>query len=97
MMITGLEAVLKLGWLLRKDFQKSKARFEIKPRPEIRNIRQLFLRVNVDYYNNQAGQLESRNQDVTFDSLFQSGDAGKLCMGLDSNPVYVQSEPKTFG
>jgi hypothetical protein len=73
-MIVQREVNPEMGWLLRKDFQKSKARFEIRPRPEIRNIRQLFIRANVDYYTNQAGQLESRNQDLTFDSLFQSGD-----------------------
>ncbi|PYS40188.1 MAG: hypothetical protein DMG14_11320 [Acidobacteria bacterium] len=64
----------EMGWLLRRDFTKSKARFEIRPRPENKSIRQLFFRANVDYYTNQAGQLESRNQDLTFESLFQSGD-----------------------
>jgi hypothetical protein len=64
----------EMGWLLRKDFRKTKARFELKPRPESKTVRQLFLRANVDYFANQAGQLETRNQDLTFESLFQSGD-----------------------
>jgi hypothetical protein len=63
-----------MGWLPRRDMRKSKVQFDFKPRPAIRGVRQLFFRTNVDYITNQAGQLDTRNQDVTFESLFQSGD-----------------------
>ena len=64
----------EMGWLPRRDMKKSQFKFDVKPRPKIRNIRQLFFRSSVDYFDNQAGELETRNQDFTFESLFESGD-----------------------
>jgi len=64
----------ELGWLPRRDMKKSQFKFDVKPRPGIKGVRQLFFRSSVDYIDNQAGQLETRNQDFTFESLFQSGD-----------------------
>jgi hypothetical protein len=64
----------EMGWLPRRDMKKTKVQFDVKPRPPIKSVRQLFLRANVDYITNQAGQLDTRNQDATFESLFQSGD-----------------------
>jgi hypothetical protein len=54
--------------------RKSRLQFDLKPRPRGGSIRQLFFRSNLDYITNQAGELETRSQDLTFDSLFQSGD-----------------------
>jgi hypothetical protein len=64
----------EMGWLPRRDMRKSQGRFDFKPRPRSRTVRQLFFRSGVDYFTNQSGELESRNQDFTFESLFQSGD-----------------------
>jgi len=64
----------EMGWLPRRDMRKSQFKFDVKPRPKIRNVRQLFFRSSVDYFDNQAGELETRNQDFTFESLFESGD-----------------------
>src|SRR5204863_8176297 len=48
--------------------------FDVKPRPRIKGVRQLFFRSSVDYFDNQASELVPRNQDFTFESLFQNGD-----------------------
>jgi hypothetical protein len=64
----------EMGWLPRRDMRKSKFQLDLKPRPNSQLIRQLFFRSNVDYITNQAGELETRNQDFTFESLFQNGD-----------------------
>ncbi|MBI4455659.1 MAG: carbohydrate binding family 9 domain-containing protein [Acidobacteria bacterium] len=64
----------EMGWLPRKDMQKTKLQFDLKPRPNSRVVRQFMFRTNFDYIANQAGQLETRSQDVTFETVFQSGD-----------------------
>jgi hypothetical protein len=64
----------EMGWLPRRDMRKTKLQLDFKPRPRLPHVRQLFLRSNLDYITNQAGTLETRNQDGTFESLFQSGD-----------------------
>jgi hypothetical protein len=64
----------EMGWLPRRDMKKSAVQIRCEPRPGIKGVRQLFFRSSVDYIDNQAGQLETRNQDFTFESLFQSGD-----------------------
>src|SRR5438132_424513 len=69
-MIVQRDVNAEMGWLLRKDFKKSTARFELKPRPESKTIRQLFFRANANYFTNQAGQAESHDQNFTFESLF---------------------------
>ena len=64
----------EMGWAPRRDIQKGKFQFDWKPRPQSKTIRQWFFRSNLDYFSNQAGELETRTQDVTLESLFQSGD-----------------------
>lgn len=64
----------EMGWLPRRDAKKSKIQFDWKPRPESKHIRQWFFRTNVDYIASIAGELETRNQDLTLESLFHSGD-----------------------
>src|SRR5262249_31381171 len=64
----------EMGWLPRRDMQKSQLKFDLKPRPQSKTIRQLFFRSSLDYFTNQAGELDTRNQDFTFETLFQSGD-----------------------
>jgi hypothetical protein len=64
----------EMGWLPRRDMRKTKVQIDFKPRPHISHVRQLFFRTNVEYITNQAGALETRNQDLTVESLFQSGD-----------------------
>ena len=64
----------EMGWLPRGDMQKSKFQFDLKPRPQSHLVRQLFFKSSLDYITNQAGELETRNQDLAFESLFQNGD-----------------------
>jgi hypothetical protein len=64
----------EMGWLPRRDMQKTKLQMDYKPRPGGDLVRQFFFRGNLDYITNQAGALETRNQDLTFETLFQSGD-----------------------
>jgi hypothetical protein len=63
-----------MGWLPRRDVKKSKFQLEWKPRPARSVIRQWFLRSNMDYIMTMAGTMETRNQDLTLEPLFQSGD-----------------------
>ena len=64
----------EMGWLPRKDIRKGKFQVDWKPRPNSKTIRQWFVRTNLDYITNMAGELETRNQDLTLESLFHSGD-----------------------
>jgi hypothetical protein len=64
----------EMGWLPRRDMRKTKLQLDYKPRPAIPHVRQLFFRTNFDYITSQAGVLETRNEDVTAETLFQSGD-----------------------
>jgi len=64
----------EMGWLPRRDIKKSKFQFDWKPRPNSTLIRQWFLRSNMDYIMTMAGTMETRNQDLTLEPLFQSGD-----------------------
>jgi len=64
----------EMGWLPRRDIKKGKFQFDWKPRPKSKVIRQWFIRTNVDYYMTMANELETRTQDLTLESLFQSGD-----------------------
>jgi Domain of unknown function (DUF5916)/Carbohydrate family 9 binding domain-like len=64
----------EMGWLPRKDMRKSRLQADWKPRPNSRTVRQWFVRTGVDYITNMAGELETRNQNLTLESLFQSGD-----------------------
>jgi hypothetical protein len=64
----------EMGWLPRKDIKKGKFQFDWKPRPNSKVIRQWFVRTNLDYLMTMADELETRNQDVTLESLFHSGD-----------------------
>ncbi|OFV96769.1 MAG: hypothetical protein A3F68_10945 [Acidobacteria bacterium RIFCSPLOWO2_12_FULL_54_10] len=64
----------EMGWLPRGDMKKTRAQFDLKPRPNNELIRQFFLRSTLDYITNQAGELETRNQDFSFETAFQSGD-----------------------
>jgi hypothetical protein len=64
----------EMGWLPRRDIKKSKFQLEWKPRPDSSTIRQWFVRSNMDYIMTMAGAMETRNQDLTLEPLFQSGD-----------------------
>ena len=64
----------EMGWLPRGDMHKNRFQFDLKPRPHIRGVRQMFFRATVDYITNQARELETRNQDFTFETAFETGD-----------------------
>jgi hypothetical protein len=64
----------EMGWLPRRDIKKSKFQVDWKPRPKSKTIRQWFFRSNLDYIETMAGELETRTQDLTLESLFHSGD-----------------------
>jgi hypothetical protein len=73
-LVIGEDFNPELGWVPRRDLRKTKAQFDLKPRPRSGSIRQLAFRTSVDYLTNRAGHLETRTQDVTGDVSFQSGD-----------------------
>ncbi len=64
----------ELGWLPRRDLRKTKVNVDLKPRPRSRIVRQLAFRTTLDYMTDQAGRLETRNQDLVIEPIFQSGD-----------------------
>jgi hypothetical protein len=91
----------EMGWLPRGDMQKNRFQFDLKPRPGIEGIRQVFFRSTVDYITNQTGDLETRNQDFTFETAFESGDRTMVryshLMDRIKRPFRIQSVSVPLG
>jgi len=63
----------ELGFISRTDIRKYRLNLGIGPRPNILNLRQIFLFDDFAYIENHSGQLESRNNLIGLFSLFQNG------------------------
>jgi uncharacterized protein DUF5916/cellulose/xylan binding protein with CBM9 domain len=65
----------EIGFLRRDNMVRDYARFKFSPRPKNRSaIRKYVYDASIDYIENVAGQLESREQAVEFALEFQSAD-----------------------
>ncbi len=68
-----------MGFILRTDVRDTKARAAWTPRPRWRGVRQLTLGGTVEYFENHAGQPESRN--ATADFTIQRQDSSTFKVG----------------
>ncbi len=80
----------ELGFIPRTDIRKIRANLGIGPRPNILNIRQMFLFNNFAYIENHSGKLESRNMLTGVFSLFQNG--SNLVLGYMQSYEYLSEE-----
>ncbi|MEX2466595.1 MAG: DUF5916 domain-containing protein [Gemmatimonadota bacterium] len=65
----------EIGFLRRRDFEKSAASARFSPRPRsIEAVRQLTWEAKVDYFEDGLGRMESRSQNGQFDVDFENSD-----------------------
>jgi len=65
----------EIGFMRRSDFRKTSGRFRFSPRPQsIRAIRRFRYQAQVDYFENIAGQVETKKYELEFGSEFSDGD-----------------------
>jgi hypothetical protein len=63
-----------VGFVPRVDMRRNNVRAAFKPRPDFLGLRQLHFNGEIRYLTNQAGQLESRLQDIDNQWEFESGE-----------------------
>lgn len=63
-----------MGFVPRPDIKRTQAEASYSPRPNIRYIRQMDIGVSTEYISNQAGDLEERDAEISFQTEFESGD-----------------------
>ncbi len=63
-----------MGFIPRKDMKKTLLEFQIKPRPQTELIRQLLFGTRLRYITDQENVLETREQELDFNVIFESGD-----------------------
>jgi hypothetical protein len=66
----------QVGFRKRADFTKDRTQFRFSPRPKqrFRSVRKFIYQVSAEYYENGAGQKESRQIGTEFQVEFQSSD-----------------------
>ncbi len=80
----------ELGFNPRTDIRKIRANVGVGPRPNVLNIRQMFLFNNFAYIENHSGQLESRNMLTGLFNLFQNG--SNLVLGYMQSYEYLSED-----
>ncbi len=80
----------ELGFITRTDIRKYRLNVGIGPRPNILNIRQVFLFNDFYYIENHSGQLESRINLTGMFNLFQNG--SYLVLGYMPNYEYLTED-----
>jgi len=63
-----------LGFSPRQDFKKSLFDVEIKPRPDIRGVRQLIFRTMFEYFSDNRNVVQTKNYEYSFVVDFETGD-----------------------
>jgi hypothetical protein len=85
----------EMGFLRRDDMMRDYARFKFSPRPRTRNaIRKYVYDAAIEYIENGAGQLESRERAAEFALEFQSSD--RLSLNY-TNSFEFLTRPFTIG
>ena len=69
----------EMGFVTRTDVRASKARAAWTPRPRWRGVRQAFVEGALDYYENHAGEVESRSAQV--EARLQGQDSSNIFVG----------------
>jgi hypothetical protein len=85
----------EMGFVPRIDVRNAKGSAAWTPRPGWKGVRQLTFGGAVDYYENHAGRMESRNQSGRFRMDFQ--DSSNLQIGGDHDYDYVPYDWQTGG
>ena len=67
-----------MGFVSRRNSKRTFTEAAYKPRPGIRRIRQFEFAASLEYLTNQQGELETRANEVEFQTDFESGDALSL-------------------
>lgn len=69
----------EVGFLRRRDFEKSFAKIRFSPRPRsLRAIRKLSYEASIDYFTDGEGRLETREGKLGFRSEFENGDTFRV-------------------
>jgi hypothetical protein len=67
-----------MGFVRRPDIQRSMTEASYSPRPNIPLVRQMEFQVGTEYISNQAGDLQERDAEASFQTEFESGDEIRL-------------------
>jgi hypothetical protein len=77
----------EMGFIPRTDVRNSKGRVAWTPRPKWKGVRQLTLAGSVNYFENHAGRVESRNDGIDFSISRQ--DSSSISFNLDRDYDYL--------
>jgi hypothetical protein len=77
----------EMGFVPRKDMKQGLAEFSIHPRPAWEWIRRTTLGVFVSHITNQAGDLETRDQQMNFGLEWESGDRTMVVFGKNLESI----------
>jgi hypothetical protein len=77
----------EMGFVPRKDMKQGMGEFSIHPRPDWEWIRRTTLGALVSYITNQAGDLETRNQQLNLGLEWESGDRTMVVLGKNLESI----------
>ena len=77
----------EMGFVPRKDMKKTLGEISIHPRPDSEWIRRTTLGTFMSYISNQAGELETRDQKMTFGIEWESGDRSMVDVGKNLESI----------
>ena len=67
-----------MGFVRRTDIRRSMTEASYSPRPNIPLVRQMEFQAGIEYISNQAGALQDRDAEASFQTEFESGDEIQL-------------------
>ena len=76
-----------MGFVLRRDMKQSLGSFSFHPRPNFEWIRRTTLGADIAYITNQAGDLETRDQQINLGIEWESGDLSFVVFGKDLESI----------
>jgi hypothetical protein len=85
----------EMGFVTRTDVRATRARAAWTPRPRWRGVRQVFVTGNFEYFENHAGRVESRTQQLTASVSRQ--DSSSLQMSVTRDFDFLASPFATAG
>jgi len=77
----------EMGFVPRKDMKQTLGEISIHPRPDSEWIRRTTLGAFMSYISNQAGELETRDQKMTFGVEWESGDRSMVDFGKNLESI----------
>ena len=76
-----------MGFVLRRDMKQSLGSFSFHPRPNFEWIRRTTLGAYIAYITNQAGDLETRDQQINLGIEWESGDSSFVVFGKNLESI----------